>query len=91
VKLINFNRCRDLDECFEGCTNLKTVTILPGTLKKSISFKNTSLQISSLIEIIEGLPEVSTEKTINVINTPASGISFTYIQIARDKGWTIVL
>ena len=91
VKTINFNRCRDLDECFEGCTNLKTVTILPGTLKKSISFKNTSLQISSLIEIIEGLPEISTEKTINVINTPASGISFTYRQLARDKGWTIVL
>lgn len=91
VKLINFSRCRDLSGCFDGCTNLTDVKIVPGTLKKSISFKGTSLQISSLMEIINGLPEISTEKTIDVTNTPASGISSNYIQIARDKGWTILI
>ena len=91
VGTINFSRCKSLDGCFEGCSSLETVNIVPNTLTKSISFEGTALKISNAVDIIDGLPSVPVERTINLRNTPASGVSVTYQDIARDKGWTIVV
>jgi hypothetical protein len=67
------------------------VNIVPNTLTKSISFEGTALRISAAVDIINGLPSVPVERTINLRNTPASGISVLYQDAARDKGWTIIV
>lgn len=89
VKTIDFSKCRSTDICFKECPRLAIVEIVPNTLTTSISFENTSLEPSSAMEIIEGLPSVSTTQTIDLTNTPAAGISNTYIQLAESKGWII--
>jgi hypothetical protein len=91
VTSIDFSRCRELNECFDKCPKLNTVEIVPGTLTKSISFVGTSLRISSAVSIIEGLPTVTDGQTINLFNTPASGIPDSAKELAVSKGWTVIV
>lgn len=90
VSMIDFSRCRELTDCFANCPKLNTVDIVPGTLTKSISFKGTSLRISSATSIIEGLPNVQSA-TIDLVGTPASGISEATKEIAASKGWAVLV
>jgi hypothetical protein len=76
---------------FNGCVDLEKVSFKPGTLKVSLSLANTNLTPTSLENILEGLPEISTEKSLNLSGIPALDvIDEELITSAIQKGWNII-
>jgi hypothetical protein len=73
---------------FSGTEN---ITAFPG----NIGFSNTNLSVAAVTEMFNTLPDISTSETARTItlkNTPAAaaGIPEETLNIATNKGWTVV-
>jgi hypothetical protein len=87
---INTNSGTNFDNFVTGCPNLSSAP-LQGT-KENHSFANCSLEGPALIEIFEGLGDVTQNpKSINITNNPGlTSLQYEDYLIAWKKGWSVV-
>jgi hypothetical protein len=88
---IDFSSATNTVGMFNGCIDLEYLTIVPGTLKTSLSLADTNLSLDVMLAIINGLPTVTNSPTLTLTGIPAVGeIPESVVNTARLKGWTIV-
>ena len=80
-----------VENMFNDCVDLEKVSFVEGSLHVSLSLANTNLTLESILGIIQGLPEVSTPKMLN-LNGVANSVNVdpAVIGEAATKGWTVV-
>jgi hypothetical protein len=75
---------------FNGCIDLEEIEFKPGTLKVSLSLANTNLTADCIVDILDGLPEVTNSPTLTLLNIPSmEDVPVTSITDAENKGWII--
>ena len=79
------------ENMFNDCIDLEQVSFVPGTLHVSLSLANSNLTVESILDIIQGLPEVTENKMLNLNGVSNSiYIDAEVLETARNKNWTIV-
>ena len=95
ISEIDFSSCENATDIFAGCESLDFVGIRPGTLHTDISFKDTSLSISTLRTIISGLKNGLSARypaSITITGTPAvNDITITDEAEMASSGWTFII
>ena len=76
---------------FNACIDLEKVSFKPGTLTVSLSLANTNLTPACLTAILEGLPEIGNDKSINISGIPATDTLDEDVIISTiQKGWNVI-
>lgn len=84
---IDLSECADTTSCFDYCVELVEIRFNAGTIKKSISFAQSSkLSDTSITSIINGLDYNAEGQTLTVHPTVAAKIIETDV---TDRGWTL--
>lgn len=95
IDFSSITTAENVDSMFNECESLEYVKFVEGTLKVSLSLKGTNLSRDCLIDIIEGLPSVSSSGEIKILNLTdipeASDVDDTYLASAATKGWQILI
>lgn len=100
------NRCGQLEEitgafdlsqsssnegCFGSCTALREVRFVPGSILKSISFKQSNqLSAESVASILEGLGSVETAQTLTLHDTVRAQLTPAQIAAIEAKNWQLL-
>lgn len=87
---IDFTSASDASGMFNGCIDLEEIEFKPGTLKVNLSLANTNLTADCIVNILDGLPEVTNSPTLTLLNIPSmEDVPVTSISDAENKGWII--
>ena len=93
IDFSSINLAENVSNMFNECESLEYVQFVPGTLTVSLDLSGTNLSEECLIDIIEGLPVVSTSgdlKQLNISDIPAANvIEDSYLINAAIKGWQV--
>lgn len=83
-------KVRDLRGMFVGCNSLANVTGFFTNIKDHIDLQDCPLTVDSAMLFINGLAKVENEHFILFHTNTYDKLSDSRIQIANDKGWTVV-
>lgn len=87
---IDFSSAENVVGMFNGCIDLEELNFVEGTLKTSLSLANTNLSVSSLMNILNGLPVVTNSPTLTLTGIDAlNDLPTSAINTALLKGWNI--
>lgn len=79
---------------FNDCESLQNLKFVEGTLTVSLSLRGTNITEECLIDIINGLPSVSTSgelKVLNLTEVPAAlNIDYDILANAANRGWQVL-
>ena len=79
------------DLMFANCTSLKEISFKPGSLHTSVSFSDSPLTIDTIYNLLDNLPEVEDNPTIEFYPKEIEIEAYNaHVQPAIDKGWNIV-
>lgn len=79
------------DLMFANCTKLKEISFKPNTLHTSISFSDSPLTIDTIYNLLDNLPEVEDNPTIEFYPKDIDIVAYNaHVQPAIDKGWNIL-
>ena len=88
---LDASKVTNLTQLVDNCTNLKNFKA-PKNISVSISdfSRSLNLTVESLIDIINNLATVSTTQTLTLGAVNLAKLTTEQIQIATNKGWTVV-
>ena len=91
---LNFNGITEVtsEKMFNGCSKLQLMSIVPNSLTCDLDLSMTNLDVSCIINILKGLPELpeGVNKTIQFPNDTYFTVEQNnYVEAAKVKGWNV--
>ena len=78
-----------MSNMFYSCTNLTSLDSMQNILAV-LDLSTTTLDTTSLLDVIDNLATVTTTKTLTLGSTLLAKLTEDQIAIAVNKGWTVV-